>query len=132
MLKVYCLVYFGIILNNVAMEYSEKVKKFLEVKGLNQMDLVHKTGKAKALISRWINAEKPSLEFLMTMAKTFPDFDLNYMLRDKPVYATEEDLPAVYVTDTTVDYGKSPTEIIEDIERKLDILKQKVAQNSHN
>jgi len=112
------------------MEYSEKIKHFMEIKGLNNRDLSNKLGKSEGLVSRWVNAEKPSLEFLLTMAKVFPDFDLNYILKEKIVYSDFEEAP-LKVADEKLNYGLSITDIITDIESKLTLLKEKVAQNSH-
>lgn len=113
------------------MDYTEKIKAFIKVKGLNNRDLSNKLGKAEALVSRWVNADKPSLEFLITMAKKFPDFDLNYILREKVSYPILDDIE-MQVSEKPEKYKSSAVDIIEEIERKLDILKQKVAQNSHN
>lgn len=111
------------------MEYSEKIKRFMDVKGLNQRDLANKLGKQEVLISRWVNAEKPSLEFMLSMSRVFPDFDLNYMLRDKPAYDFSEDVN--HAAEELSHYEKSPADIIEDIQQRLDVLKEKVAQNCH-
>jgi|SRR5690606_2850708 len=110
------------------MEFAEKVKVFLDIKGLNNRDLASKIGKSEALTSRWANAKKPSLEFLLSMAKVFPDFDLNYMLRNKPAYPSE-DLEPVTMHDVQTDYGKSSMDIINEIEKKLAELKNNIKQS---
>ena len=112
------------------MEYSEKIKSFLKVKGLNNRDLSNKLGKAEALVSRWVNAEKPSLEFLLSMAKTFPDFDLNYILREQVIYSELDNIEKEAAEEVHY-YGKSAVDLIDEIEAKLGVLKEKVAQNSH-
>lgn len=112
------------------MEYSDKIKRFLEVQGLSNRDLANKIGKAEALTSRWINAEKPSLEFLLTMTKFFPDFDLNYILKEKVTYPYLDNIE-YEAAEERDSYGQSATDIIEEIESKLTLLKKKVAQNSH-
>ena len=112
------------------MEYSEKIKRFMEVKNLNNRDLSNKLGKSEGLVSRWVNADKPSLEFLMSMTKVYPDFDLNYILKEKISY-DQYDTDYKLVNDSSNEYELSTEELIEDIQVKLNILKEKVAQNSH-
>lgn len=115
------------------MGYTEKIKRFMEIKGLNNRDLSKKIQKPEALVSRWINSDKPSLEFLTKMLHTFPDFDLNYVLREKSSYSNEEQ--DYIVSDNSEEYASKKDESIEDIivsiQDKLDELKEKVAQNSH-
>lgn len=112
------------------MEYSEKIKQFMKVKGLNNRDLANKLKRSDALVGRWINAEKPSMDFLLLMIDAFPDFDLNYTLKKKPTYNSYEDIPSMVANDRE-EYGKTAEDIITEIEGKLTLLKQKVAQNSH-
>jgi len=104
------------------MNYSDKVKQFLKVKGLNQKDLANRFNKKEPLISRWVNS--PSLDFLQLMIQEFPDFDLNYVLKDKPAYTEEVTLDLV--ADEEFSYGKNPKQLIEEIEERLALLKQKV------
>ena len=111
------------------MEYSEKIKKFMSVKGINNRDLSHKLNKSEAQISRWTKAKKPSIDFLLLMKNLYPDFDLNYILTELKPY---EDLDYfANVAEEDVNYSKSPTELIKEIEERLIVLKEKVAQNSH-
>lgn len=112
------------------MNYSQKIKEFMEVKGLSNRDLARKLEKDETRVSRWANADKPSLEFLMSIAKAFPDFDLNYIMREKVVYP-ELDNIEYEAAEERDSYGQSATDIIEEIESKLTLLKKKVAQNSH-
>lgn len=107
------------------MEYSEKIKQFMKVKGLNNRDLANKLQRSDALIGRWINAEKPSMDFLLLMIDAFPDFDLNYTLKKKPTYNSYEEIPAM-VADNSEVYGKTAEDIIKDIEKSLDQLKSKL------
>lgn len=104
------------------MNYSDKVKQFLKVKGLNQKDLANRFDKKEPLISRWVN--NPSLDFLQLMIKEFPDFDLNYIMKESPAYSDE--LTVDSVAEEQSGYGKNPKQLIEEIEERLALLKDKV------
>lgn len=110
------------------MEYKEKVEEFLNIKNINKRDLATKLNKSESLISRWTNADKPSLEFLLSLAKAFPDLDLNWMLKEASPYKLS-DLQTLQVFDTQSDYGKSAMDIITDIEGKLNVLKSKIEKS---
>lgn len=114
------------------MTFAEKIKKFMEVKGLNNRELARKINKSESRVSTWSKADKPSLEFIMSIVKVYPDFDLNYFLKDQVqvTYPELEDV-AVEAAEERGSYGQSASDIIEEIESKLSLLKKKVAQNSH-
>lgn len=113
------------------MTFAEKIKKFMEEKGLNNRELARKINKAESRVSIWSSAEKPSLEFVMSIVRVYPDFDLNYMLKDQAVSYPELDNIEKEAAEDKQLYGPSATDIIEEIESKLILLKKKVAQNSH-
>lgn len=112
------------------MTFAEKIKKFMDLKGLNNRELSRKINKAESRVSTWSKADKPSLEFVMSIVKAYPDFDLNYYLKDQVAYPELEEVE-LEAAEERGSYGQSATDIIEEIESKLSILKKKVAQNSH-
>src|SRR5690554_1284097 len=112
------------------MKYKEKIREFMEVRNLNKRDLANKLKKSESLISRWTNADKPSLEFITALSKVYPELDFNWLLKDASGYEKEKTI-SLAVFDTASDYGKSATDLIDEIEQKLSSLREKVAQNSH-
>lgn len=112
------------------MTFSEKIKRYIDAKGLKNRELAKKIGKSETRVSSWVNAERPSIEFLLCMVKAFPDFDLNYMLKENVGYPLLDEIEKKAEEERT-GYGKSAVDIIKDIEKNLKLLKEKVAQNSH-
>lgn len=114
------------------MTFAEKIKKFMDSKGLDNRTLSKKINKAESRVSTWKKAEKPSLEFVMSIVKVYPDFDLNYYLKDQ-AEANYPELEGIEseAAEERGSYGQTATDIIEEIESKLILLKEKVAQNSH-
>lgn len=116
------------------MKFSEKIKHILEVKGMNNRDLSNKINVQESLVSRWSRSEKVSMTFINHLVQVFPDIDLNYLLKDEKCNKVYEPLlDNNLIEDETEIYKKSknPKEIIEEIEARLSILKQKLAQDCH-
>lgn len=116
------------------MTFKEKMKKIMDIKGLNNRDLSNKIGVNESLVSRWVNAENPSLTLINHLVQVFPDIDLNYLMKQEipgKIYQPVLDENIMGEDSNSYKKEKSPQEIIEEIESNLNILKDKLAQNSH-
>src|SRR5690606_15056787 len=81
----------------------------------------------KGLLSRYLNGEKPSLEFIYKTIEIFPELDLNYMFKEELNENLVNETPApIYKK------GENPAALIEEIEENLKRLKKKMTQKSIN
>jgi len=104
------------------MEFGTRLKEILEEKNISQVAFAKATGQHQGLVSRVLNGEKPSSKFIFKTIDYFPNVDFNYLLGSEKTIAVEE---------KSSEYKKnraSAKEIINDIERKLNELKQVLPQ----
>ncbi len=80
---------------NAESNYSNRVKSFLNQKGLNNRELTKALGyKSEALVSRYVNSNDMSITFIVKLSKTFPDLDLNWLIKENYTPITSYDLIA--------------------------------------
>ena len=61
------------------MEFGEKVKELLVKNNITQTKFAEDTDTHKGLLSRYLNGEKPSIDFVYKVISYFPEADLNYL-----------------------------------------------------
>lgn len=105
------------------MEFGEKVKELLVKNNITQTKFAEDTDTHKGLLSRYLNGEKPSIDFVYKVISYFPEADLNYLFKN----IQEEDL-VHEPSETPYKKSEKPEEIIREIEYKLKELKQIVTQ----
>ena len=106
------------------MDFGPRFKEFLKENKITQAQFCEDNGLNKPLVSRYLNGEKPSADFIYTVINAYPELDLRYLfsLDDKLNYVNEES--ATYNTNDSLN-------IINDIEIKLKKLKGNVTSMTH-
>lgn len=99
------------------MEFGEKFKVILKEKNVTQAKFAEDCELHKGYVSRILNGESPSADFIMKAVGYFPDVDLYHLFFDK------KKLNTVNEGDTTYNIPDDPVDIIGDIEKKLKVLK---------
>lgn len=60
---------------------GDRVKKYLDINGMNKRDLASKIEVKESLLSRWLNDDKITAAFLYKLLTIWPDIDLNYIVK---------------------------------------------------
>lgn len=106
------------------MEAELRLKKYLAKKGLKQNAVAQKLGESPSYMNKVLNGKSNfSHEFLLKIVRAFPDLDLNWLFRGGNFH----DETHIYISEPGQIY-KSPTDLVEDIEHKVRLLKELLAQ----
>lgn len=105
--------------NKISDGFGERFKAILKQKGVSQSKFGDDTDTHKGLISRYINGESPSGDFIMKAVGYFPE-DIQFLFFGGESTKVEEDRAT---------YSKSSEEIISEIEGKLKDLKRVLSQD---
>lgn len=111
------------------MGFPEKLKEFFASKGLKKKrDIAKAIHTHEQVFGRWMKSDDLSVTFIERLTETFPDIDLNYLLKNNK---TEGD--ASSINEPSEKYLKLTEEgkLIDEIEVKLDKLREILAQNCH-
>ncbi|MFD2824496.1 helix-turn-helix domain-containing protein [Lacinutrix iliipiscaria] len=108
------------------MEFGEKFKLILKEKKVTQSKFAEDTNLHKGYVSRILNGESPSADFIMKAVGYFPDTDLYQLFFDRPSKNIVNEELSTYKLDS------DPLIIINDIEDKLRSLKKIMTQKRHN
>lgn len=109
------------ILNNIIMGFSKKIKDYFDSKGLSNRDVSNiMDGYSESMISKYINKDDISITFIEKLAKYFPEIDLNYLIKDEDVF--------MQVNEEKEIYKKRSSVLIDEIEGKVLELKQILSQ----
>ena len=104
--------------NKINEGFGSRVKTLLKKRNITQSRFGDDTDTHKGLISRYINGESPSGDFIMKVVAYFPD-DVDYLFFGDESIGVGEESPK---------YGFTPSEIISQIEAKLNDLKKVLPQ----
>lgn len=104
------------------MEFGEKFKIILKEKNVTQAKFADDCSLHRGYVSRILNGESPSADFIMKAVKYFPDVNLYHLFFDD----TENLL--LSEPDSNYKNGTDPIDIIGDIESKLKHLKSVLPQ----
>lgn len=104
--------------NTILDGFGSRFKTILKKHGVSQSRFGDDTETHKGLISRYVNGESPSGDFIMKVVAYFPD-DVNYLFFGGVNDRVEESL---------AHYRKTPEDIIKEIESKLRDLRQVLPQ----
>jgi transcriptional regulator with XRE-family HTH domain len=101
------------------MGHRENLRYYLKQKGLSQKEAGELLGYKPAMMSRYLNDLDWNWDFISSLIKSFPDIDLNSVLKEDPAtndaaLASKKDLDSLI--------------IIEEIEQKLSSLKISLTQ----
>lgn|SRR5690606_22336846 len=102
------------------MEFNKKIKAFLESKGATAGEVGKKIGYSDSMMSRYVNAEKPNIEFIDRLVKLYPDADLNWLLK--------EDDSLKKVKESKTAYEKRSVELINKIDALVTELKDVIGK----
>lgn len=105
------------------MNFQEKLKLYLKSTGLSQKELGEKLGYSDTMMSRYLNSNKPNYEFLNALIEAFPKINLNYLFKDEIINELAEE-SAVYT--------KNELGLVEEIDQRLRLLKEKLTQERHD
>lgn len=106
--------------NILYMEFGVRLKKILKQKKISQVAFSERINIHTGLLSRYLNGEKPSVEFIYKVLKELPDLDLYYLFGD---VIKENDK-----SDIAIDLNEDTTVLIEQMEKKLQKLRDLVAE----
>jgi len=104
------------------MTFGEKFKKILKEKNVTQAKFADDNDLHRGYVSRILNGESPSADFIMKAVGYFNDVDLYYLFFDVPNPDKVAEAELIYSK------GENPIEIIEDIEKRLMNLKAVLPQ----
>lgn len=104
--------------NKISDGFGERFKTVLKRHKVTQAKFAEDTNTHKGLVSRYINGERPSGDFILKAVAYFPK-EIQYLFFDDGLDLVNEDAGS---------YSKDPEQIINDIENKLRYLKRVLAQ----
>lgn len=110
------------------MSFSKKIKKHFKERGITQRKVGEIMNWSELSVSRAMKSDAVSITFLEKLIEYFPEIDLNYLLKDN-----KEDLSISEMNEPSEQYGILSEEgkLINEIEEKLEKLKEILAQNRH-
>jgi len=95
------------------MSFGSRFKKLLDKHQIKQSQFSRETGTHPGLVSRYINGENPSGDFIMKAVAYFPN-EITYLFLGDESSVQEE----------AATYNVSPSKIIDEIHKKLDELEK--------
>jgi transcriptional regulator with XRE-family HTH domain len=101
------------------MEINERVDIFLRGTGLRQNQIAERLGYSSPYLTRIRRDEIPNLEFFVRLTKEFPNADLNELITGRIINPQ--------VNEPTLEYGVKTIALVEEIETKLSLLKEKLS-----
>lgn len=102
------------------MNLSEKIEAFIKEKGLTQKELAKILDMNYTVMNRNIVANKLTIDFILAMSRTYPELDLNWLIKDDYIpYVTAEPI-ARYET-------ARPDDIINQMQKMLNKLKEDIS-----
>ena len=104
--------------NKISEGFGSRFKEILKKHGISQSRFGDDTETHKGLISRYINGESPSGDFIMKAVSYFPE-EVQFLFFGESESRVEE---------SSSTYRKSPDVIINEIESKLQDLKRALPQ----
>jgi hypothetical protein len=111
------------------MSFSKKLNEFFNNKGLTKKrDIAKAIETHEQVYGRWMKSDDISITFIERLTKNFPEIDLNYLLKNN-----NADENFNVLNEPSEIYLKSSEEdkLINEIEGKLNELKEILAQNRH-
>lgn len=106
------------------MGFSKKIQEYFDRRGLTNREVSKiMGGYNESMISKYINSDKLSSNFIELLVKHFPDIDFNYLLKEDDVLENQEK--------SIEKYEHESFKIIEEIESKIEELKTNMARKCH-
>lgn len=105
--------------NKISNGFGPRFKTILKKKGISQSKFGDDTDTHKGLVSRYINGESPSGDFILKAVSYFPE-ELHFLFFGDDTNKVGEE---------NATYSKSPEDIVDEIEHKLKELKRSLAQD---
>ncbi|MEC4113193.1 hypothetical protein [Myroides pelagicus] len=68
---------------------SERIKKYLAVKGLTSIDLALMLKVDESLLNTWLDTDKINDALLYKLIEAFPDIDLNFLIKGDDCTCTD-------------------------------------------
>lgn len=104
--------------------WNEKLARFLKNKGVSQKEAGEKLDISRSMMSRYLTGkDNVNQEFIIKLLKVFPDIDLRSIFSDDPPSHKEELSP---------EEKENIINELETIEKKITLIKNYLAQKSHN
>tara|TARA_Y100000589_G_C27100155_1_gene607673 strand:- start:150 stop:476 length:327 start_codon:yes stop_codon:yes gene_type:complete len=104
--------------NKISDGFGERFKTVLKKHKVTQAKFAEDTNTHKGLVSRYINGERPSGDFILKAVAYFPK-EIQYLFFEDNLDFVNEDASS---------YNSDPQKIILDIEEKLRDLKRVLSQ----
>ncbi|WP_026755069.1 helix-turn-helix domain-containing protein [Sediminibacter sp. Hel_I_10] len=103
------------------MKFGSRLKEILEEKNISQIDFSKGAELNSGLVSRVLNGEKPSSQFIYKTVEYLPEVDMNYLLKEDVQGVLNE-------SHSTYEKTLDPMDLIVDIENKIKNLKRVLTQ----
>lgn len=114
------------------MSFKKRIENFMQLKNINKNELAALINKTPQQLTRWTNAEKPSIEFLLAINEVYPDVDFNYLIKDRREVIYEIDPQELLAEESSNPFlAKTDEQILDSIHLSVSELKRRVAQKRH-
>tara|TARA_R110002050_G_scaffold251675_1_gene389944 strand:- start:560 stop:883 length:324 start_codon:yes stop_codon:yes gene_type:complete len=107
------------------MEFGDKMRELLDKKGITQKEFAKEINMNYAHANKFFTGRTPNMEFILKVAKRYPEIDLNWLLLPHEEHNTQ-----LRVAEQSADYSLSKAmKYIDGVEEKLEELKKYLTQN---
>ena len=110
------------------MKYNEKLRLYFKKVNVSQSEVAERLGHSPAMISRFLSGVSTfDANFVAALIREFPDVDLKYIFSENTNVVDQASEP-------NEEYGIKEENVVkelEEIERKISIIRKVLAQNRH-
>lgn len=110
------------------MGFSEKIKLYFKEKNLTNRDVAKMMETSEVMIGKFVNTDNYSKTFLEKLTVHFPELSIDYLIKDNIKSLDQLNEP----NETYNNNNARVTELVSEIEDKLNEIKNLLAQNCHN
>lgn len=102
------------------MEFNKMFPRWLKARGLKSKDVGEKMKKSPQVMSKYVNAEKPNIDFVEDLVQAYPDVDLNELLKNEAVINM--------LNEEREKYKSQALEALEEFESKIQLIKESLSR----
>lgn len=110
------------------MGFSEKIKLYFKEQNLTNRDVAKMMETSEVMIGKFVNTDNYSKTFLEKLTVHFPELSIDYLIKDNIKSLDQLNEP----NETYNNNNARVTELVSEIEDKLNEIKNLLAQNCHN
>mgnify|MGYP003604674393 FL=1 len=111
------------------MGFSEKIKLYFKEKNLSNRDVAKMMETSEVMIRKFVNTDNYSKTFLEKLTVHFPELSIDYLIKDNIKSLDQLNEPNETYNNNN---NERVTELVSEIEEKLNEIKNLLAQNCHN